>query len=243
AQDEFGQAACTGTVGPRQELSDTWAFADGVWKRLAAGGHVPQSGQLLSSDPAISAIVLVGHTLAHTDATATQDTPGTWKWTGHRWSLLSHTTPTAASSLAYDPVSRRLLAYGGQQPYTAGPGMGVPNLPGYSRTWAFTGTSWVELHPATTPDQAPGVLTASPDGHRLLLINTFGQTWIWTGQDWQRHPTRGGPTGSHGPWIGPLSAAADPSSGQIVLLVPDSNSDDQTWTLHADTWTHHPATP
>lgn len=239
--DQSGQAACVGAVSPHRELSDTWRFANRSWKRLASDGSVPQAGRLLATDPSLGTFVLVGHTLAN--VASVQDTPGTWKWTGRSWSLLSPTAPDGASSLAYDPVSHRLLAYGGQQPIKAAPGMGMANSPGYSRTWTFTGKRWAELRPPTTPDPASGVLTATPDGTRLLLINTSGQTWTWTGQTWQRQPTHGAPTGGHFQWSTPLSAAADPSHDQVVLLAADSNGNDQTWTLHAGTWTRHPGTP
>ena len=185
--------------------------------------------------------MLVGHSLAN--VAGPQDTPGTWKWTGRRWALLSPTAPDGASSMAYDPVSRRLIAYGGQQPITAAPGMGMANNPGYSRTWAFTDNRWAELNPPTVPERASGVLTANPDGTRLLLINTSGQTWTWTGESWQRQPTHSAPTGGRGPWSTPLSAAADPARDEVVLLVTDNNGNDQTWTLHAGTWTRHPGTP
>lgn len=127
--------------------------------------------------------MLVGQSLANN----TQGVPGTWKWTGYRWSLLSRTSPAAADTAGYDPVSHRLLAYGAQAPFTPGSGMGAPSSPGYCRTWAFNGRRWSELGPVTTPDRAPGVLTASPDGRRLLLINTRSHTWVWTSRDWQLH--------------------------------------------------------
>lgn len=229
--------ACTGTASPVQTLSDTWAFNNRVWRRLASGGAVPQSGRLLSYDPDLETVVLVGQTLVNTP----RGVPGTWRWTPHRWTLLSPTGPTTADTMGYDPISHRLLAFGGQEPFTPGPGMGVASTPGYARTWAFTGRRWSEFHPLTLPDRAPGVLTASPDGHRLLLINTHGHVWTWTGRDWQPHPTRGAPTGGNRSWIGATpSAATDLVRHQIVLLIAGGNTDDETWTLQGDRWTRYP---
>jgi hypothetical protein len=220
-------------------LSDTWEFTGGVWRQLAADGGIPQQGELIASDPALDAVVLVGQSLAYTASSV----PGTWKWTSQGWSQISATTPTGTQSLGYDPLSHRLLAYGGQAPFTPERGLGQSST-GYSRTWAFDGSQWQELHPVTTPDRAPGTLTASPDGRLLMLINTSGQTWTWTGQDWQRYPTHGGPAADHSPWNDTtLSAATSPSRDQIVLLATGSSTNDQTWTLHGNEWTNQPATP
>jgi hypothetical protein len=134
-------------------------------------------------------------------------------------------------NLGVSPHMGRVIAYG-------------QTTPGYSSTWAFSGTHWVELHPPTTPDRAPGVLTPSPDGQHLLLINTRGKTWTWTGQYWQYHPTHGNPFPSRSPRNNTaLSAATDPALSQIVLLTTGPDDNDETWTMHDDNWTRHPRTP
>lgn len=237
-----GQAACAGsaTISPVRALSDTWAFTRGVWKQVAPGGQVPRVGQLLADDPGLGTVVLVGQSLYSSSLSRS----GTWRWAGHHWSLLSATSPDGADSLGFDPVSHRLLAYAGMRP--SGPNV-PPDAPvtlGYSHTWAFTAAGWAQLHPPSPPARAPGVLTMSPDGRRLLLITTLAQTWAWTGRTWRRYRTRGGPPAHDSPWTGTtLSAAADTSRHQIVLLVTSDNANDQTWTLHGHTWTHHPGTP
>jgi hypothetical protein len=142
---------CTGSVSPSRLLSDTWTFTAGRWKRLPAGPRQPGQGELLADDPAIGAVVLVGQSLAYTPASL----PGTWKWTGRTWSLLSPTIPDQADSMGYDPVSHRLLAYGGMQPSFPKGDMGAPATVGYTQTWALTGAGWVELHPPNTPRGRP----------------------------------------------------------------------------------------
>jgi hypothetical protein len=231
---------CTGAASPVRVLSDTWVFTGGAWRQAGPGRGAPQLGQLLADDPALHAVVLTGQSPAQ----ATEGGPGTWQWTGRRWRPLSATGPDGADSLGYDPISRRLLAYGGQQPFTPGPDMGAAASAGYSRTWAFNGTAWVELNPPQTPGQVPGVLAMSPGQHRLLLITTLSQVWAWTGRTWQPYRASGGPAASHPPWTGAtVSAATDTRRHQIVLLVTSPGSSDQTWTLSGHTWTYHPATP
>jgi hypothetical protein len=231
---------CTASGGPSRLLSDTWTFADGTWKHLPAGPGAPQQGELLAGDPAIDAVVLVGQSLAYTPSS----TQGTWKRDGNRWSLLSPTSPEQADSMGYDPVSHLLIAYGGMQPSTPSGDAGAAGTLGYSQTWALTGTGWVELHPATIPGRAPGVLTPSPDLRRLLLVTTLGQTWTWTGHDWQRYQAPGATAGRGAAWAGAtLAAATDPSRHQVVLLVTSDSASDQTWILSGGRWVRQPATP
>jgi hypothetical protein len=102
---------CTGTASPVRVLSDTWAFTGRAWQQLAPGGDVPQQGQLLAGDPALDTVVLVGVSLAGTP----MGEPGTWEWTGHRWSLLSGASPGGASpdgadSLGYGEASTIAVA-------------------------------------------------------------------------------------------------------------------------------------
>lgn len=190
----------------------------------------------------VGTFVLVGKSRADQPGSG----PGTWKWTGGRWTLLSSTVPVDATSLAYDPVSHRLIAYAGQQPFSPKPGMGVSSVSGYSRTWAFTGGRWVELlsenTPVQQPEDAPGVLAPGPDDGRLMLINALGRTWTWTGRGWRPYLTRGGPAGGRVPWGGTLlTAGADPARHQLVLLATGSN--DETWTLSSGRWTRRAGTP
>jgi hypothetical protein len=192
----------------------------------------------MAADPAIGAVVLVGQARA-----ATPGGLGTWEWTGRTWSLLSPTTPDQADSMGYDPVSHRLLAYGGTQPSSPSGNADAAGTVGYSQTSALTGTGWVQLHPPSTPGRTAGVLTVSPDLRRLLLVTALGQTWTWTGQTWQHYPARNAPAGSSS-WSGAtMTAATDPSRHQIVLLVTNDGAADQTWTLSNGTWTRQTATP
>jgi hypothetical protein len=235
---------CGVLAGPSPDLSDTWEFTGGAWKRLAPGGPMPRGGRLLAADPALGTFVLVGKSRAYQPGSG----PGTWKWTGGRWTLLSSTVPVDATSLAYDPVSHRLIAYAGRQPFSPSPkrGMGVSSVSGYSRTWAFTGGRWVELlsenTPVQQPEEAPGVLAPGPDDGRLMLINALGRTWTWTGRGWRPYLTRGGPAGGRVPWGGTLlTAGTDPARHQLVLLATGSN--DETWTLSSGRWTRRAGTP
>lgn len=226
-----GQQACVGSVSPVRVLEDTWELRGRGWRRLAGGGQAPLQGRLLGSDPARGDVILVGG-----PAMSTSGSDGTWAWRGGRWALRSPTAPEGATTMAFDPVSRRLVAYGGQAPFTPAPGMGAPAMRGYSRTWVLGRRGWAEVSPATSPARSPGVLTASPDGSALLLVQSTGATWAWTGSDWRRHPTVGHPPGAV------LAAATDPTRREVVLLVGTATGD-ATWTLRDGEWTNHGRAP
>jgi len=227
-----GAQACAGGVSPVRVLADTWTLGGPGWHRLARPDPAPQQGQLLAGDPARGRVVLVGVSRAM----SASGTEGTWAWRAGRWAVLSPTAPEVATTMALDPASRRLVAYGGQAPFTPVAGMGAPAMPGYRRTWVLRGRAWAEVHPATSPARSPGVLTVSPDGSTLLLVQSTGATWAWTGGAWQRQPTVGHPSGQV------MAAATDPARHQVVLLVGTAHGD-ATWTLHAGRWTNHGRAP
>lgn len=65
----------------------------------------------------------------------------TWYWNGHRWRVVSRSTPTRRSAhvMAYDCARRRVVLFGGTR------------VNGESRvrlgdTWEWTGNAWVEVH-------------------------------------------------------------------------------------------------
>lgn len=227
-----GVQSCAGSVSPVRVLADTWTLGGSGWHRLARSGRAPQQGRLLASDAAHGQVVLVGASRAM----STRGAEGTWAWRAGRWALLSPTAPELATTMALDPASHRLVAYGGQAAFTPAAGMGAPAMPGYRRTWVLRGRGWVEVHPATPPARAPGVLTVSPDGSTLLLVQSAGATWAWTGGVWQRQPTIGRPSGQA------MAAATDPARHEVVLLVGTAHGD-ATWTLHDGRWTFHGRAP
>jgi galactose oxidase-like protein len=117
----------------------------------------------------------------------------------------------AAMATAYDPVSARIIAFGG---FDAG---------GHSsETWAYDGTDWAMLTPATPPTARAAasmafdavtqtiVLFGGFDGHSYL-----GDTWIFDGatSNWsQAFPTHS-PTAVTGP-----NLFTDPSNGHAVVF-------------------------
>jgi hypothetical protein len=88
--------------------------------------------------------------------------------------------------LAFDPVTGRLVLFGGFAP-----------LQGqvYGDTWAWDGSNWTELHPATSP--SPRYLASMAADGALGHVVLFGgeggggRTWAWDGSSWGTLTTTG----------------------------------------------------
>ena len=114
----------------------------------------------------------------------------TWQWTGKGWSLLRPTVsppPRMHGSMAYDPATRQLILSGGWTNSANGPVL--------TDTWNWTGTSWAELSPATTPESGYGASMAyDPVARNLVRFGgnvgygdaTTSDTYVWNGSDWSK---------------------------------------------------------
>jgi hypothetical protein len=228
-----GQAGCAGAVSPVQNLTDGWLLSPTGWQPLNVTG-APGVGWAAVGDPARRALIVVGSTQS-----PPQGHDGTWQHTGAGWALLSSTTPDYGAALGVDPISGRLIAYLGQSPYTPPPGYMAPAESGYTHTWELAASGWQMLPPAPVPSMAGGVLTPSPDGSQLLLVNTLGETWAWAGGTWSRYSTDNAPKLTNAQSV----AAATDTAHHLVVLVASNTTGDTTWTLSGRHWTRQPSTP
>lgn len=141
-------------------------------------------------------------------------------------SLRNAAAPPAryGAALGFDPVSERLILFGGA---TAGTQAHPADAERLSDTWAWDGTSWAELHPATSPPSLYGArLVADPASGHLLLLSGSGQMdaggvllqqgmWSWDGQNWSRAGDM--------PLQMPFAAVGvDPTTRQVLLSGYDS---------------------
>lgn len=228
-----GEVGCASAGSPVRNLSDAWLLSASGWRQLNTAG-APGVGWAAATDPSRHALLVVGSTLS-----PPQGHDGTWQHTGTGWAALNVTTPDYGASLGFDPISHQLLAFAGQRPHNPPPGSLAATEPGYAHTWALTDAGWQQLQPPTVPTFAPGVLTAGPDGAQLLLITALGQTWAWTGSNWQRYPTENSPPGSA---VVGLAAATD-TTHHVIVAVFTTDRGDTTWTLAGHYWTRYNPTP
>ncbi len=162
-------------------LDDTWEF-DGVdWKQIPVSGPPKLAGHSLAYDPHRGVIVLAGGV----DPTAMTQTPSqdTWEYDGTAWKKIATTAPTGLWNfgMAYDRISQKLIAYGGQT-----------DLVTYiAQTYSYDGTTWTTLGQTTPGTLSGAALVADPLAGRVVMFGgqttlgtTSAQTWLWNGSSW-----------------------------------------------------------
>lgn len=197
----------------------TWLWDGTTWTRVAdnprQGGWpalaVDQAtGQLLVNSPDIRGVMTTDDLETGGPAWYGQ---GSYLWTGSAWRSVPTTGQvfhTLGSAIAYDPISKRLIQYGGSGQAST------------DQTQAYDGTSWKLLDPQTVPQGGPPMaatdentgqivmLTPSPDHPDLLA------TWTWNGSDWVRQVVNEPPSniidGGHAQLVW------DPALARLILL-------------------------
>jgi hypothetical protein len=176
----------------------------------------------------------------------------TWVWIGDHWlQLHPQTSPPARSAggLGYDPVSKRMILYGGGANYY------FQRIdPGRNDTWAWDGTTWTELFPAHAPNPAAccyPVQMAYDEAKSTLWLTTTGLVtmWAWSGADWVSASPTGRP-----PQRFEFGLAYDAQQQGLVAVCGYSGegtslpydaapSHDDTWLWKAGQWIElHPPT-
>jgi N-acetylneuraminic acid mutarotase len=184
----------------------------------------------------------------------------TWTWDGSDWTLqttASFPPPRAGASFAYDSGHGKAILFSGAAPQSNNE---LTPVPDYSDTWAWNGTSWTQLSPATSPPGRQGagmvydsarsqiVLFGGYDDEFLEFKDSFRQdTWLWDGTNWAQQSTTTMPWQTLSPGlaydsklgkavlIGGFSFYMPPflkSSGGGVLI-----NEKDTWTLDQSGWT------
>jgi putative cell wall-binding protein len=196
----------------RTNGEETWSW-DGIrWSQLHPV-TVPgfRIAPLIAYDASAHNLVLFG-------GGAAQQGPGspelrdTWTWNGDNWKQMSPTTSPAArehACAAYDPTHEQLIMFGGTTPTTS---------TALADTWSWTGSEWVQLHPATSPSGGGCTMAYDPDIAAVVLI-TLGpsqadggalpEVWTWDDADWSP-ATSGLPDGTP-------SAAYDADARALIV--------------------------
>src|SRR5438552_556492 len=118
------------------------------------------------------------------------------------WTLTSPSTSPparAGHAMAYDPVSKQVLVFGGYDD------------PGYRNdTWTWDGSTWTKQAPATSPAPRAGSGIAFDRVTRQLVMfggfsgsGYLGDTWTWDGSisSWTRRNTPTRPPKVSGPML------------------------------------------
>lgn len=130
----------------------------------------------------------------------------TWTWDGQRWKQLQveGPSPRSSASMAYDPMRRTVLLYGGHS-YAGRP----------TDTWSWDGRRWSllsEVGPEIT-DQQP--MAFDPLIGRIILFDGRtgrpSRTYVWTDQRWM-------PIATDGPALSSYTLVTDTDRDRVLLF-------------------------
>jgi hypothetical protein len=151
---------------------------------------------------------------------------------GPAWvQIAAATTPPAreSSGLAYDPVRRRAVLFGGTGSSTL------------NDTWEFDGTDWALRSPANRPSvrRAFGFAQDTGRGRAVLFGGSTGtgswlaDTWEWDGSDWALRAPASSPSARFG-----TALAYDSVRGVSVLFGGSNNASNfaDTWEWNGTDW-------
>ena len=215
--------------------SSTWIWNGKAWSNVTPSLSSAPSARVYAQaayDPVHKQVVLFG---------GSPDGVGqlgdTWVWNGSTWSRLSPATAPPARSqgmMAWDPGLGKVVLYGGQA------GGGATQL---GDMWAWDGSTWSRLHPASSPGPLYGAAIAFDPAHHALLMfggspDGFGavsSTWSFDGSSWkQLHPASTAPAREGAGMV------YDTALGKVVLTGGagmSSNTElNDTWTWDGSSW-------
>ncbi len=200
---------------------------------MASDGPLVETDGALGYDPDRDQLVLFSGLIAG-------NTTPIWTWTGTSWATAAPTVlPTlrADAGIAWDPVGRTLLMFGGTD-LTSG-GMATP----LNDTWRWTGTDWVAVPIADAPPARTRMAMATDPVRKQIVM--FGGTpsalmnqpdpltWIWNGTAWEGRDVS--PAPPVGPNLFP-KLAWNPARQKLVLLLSPLADLVQSWEWDGTKW-------
>ena len=194
-------------------LSGTWVWSGSTWIQESPASSPPaRHGASLGYDPTTGQLILYG---GSDTAGITPMASDTWAWNGTDWTQLAPLTsppPLYAATMDWDSSTGQLILFGGTT-------NGTYN--GTNETWAWTGTNWNELLPASSPPaRLRATMAMDPESGQLLLFGGYGvgqvdlgDMWAWNGTTW----TQMSPPSPPAPRAD-SSMAFDVATGKMVLF-------------------------
>ena len=215
-------------------VNDTWGWDGTNWQDVSTGGSgapTAGGGSQMAWDPAHNQMLLV------TPAATASGGAQTWVWTGTHWLRQSAGVLGAVDSsiiLAYDPVTRAMLAEG----CCAVQSSNLVTEP--SSTWRWDGSKWLVVAGADSPSDASAI-ALDPDSGDLVLCNcnlvggVVPALWTWDGEHWVTLATDRVPPQ-------PQAEVDDVTHSQLLLLGFAFSGGEsiaqpvQTWALSGSAW-------
>ncbi|MGE0401567.1 MAG: kelch repeat-containing protein [Kofleriaceae bacterium] len=146
----------------------------------------------------------------------------TWEWTGSEWRAIDEIGPTArwGASMAYDPVGRRMVLFGGEGKLT------------YADTWQLTADGWTMIGGDGPPPSFTSRMTFDPIAGVIVVISE-GEQWELSASTWTRVGTGVPARLDNGRyWL-----VFDTGLGQRVLVGTDGANVLKQWAWTGQAWT------
>lgn len=154
----------------------------------------------------------------------------TWTFAAGTWTKISpanHPPAPTGFVLAYDPVLKGILEFGGESPYGG---------TYYNETWLFQSGNWTQLYPTNSPPSRSQYAMAydSSDSEMVLFGGLNGgsaqylsDTWAFNGTTWTEVHSAKSPPGRQ-----QAQMVYDASLGKVLLF----GGSNLTTGLLSDTW-------
>jgi hypothetical protein len=201
-------------------FDDTWTWDGRDWTQQHPAVHPDARFTDLATDPATHSVLLQGG--QHKDPQVCPVDPvgcllvpvfDTWTWDGTDWTQQHPATqPTTNGTMASDPATRTVVAFGG----------GSSVFGPVGDTWTWDGRDWTQQHPAHQPtpvtlnglayDPASGTVVLF-SGAQAPFPAVNGDTWTWNGTDWTQQHLLPSPSPRKA-----LGLATDPATCSVVLF-------------------------
>jgi cysteine-rich repeat protein len=201
-------------LGGSNAFDDTWEWDGTSWTVVNVLVHPPgRIDALMTYDPVHGVVVLAGGSGIGTPCSSDAACADTWTFDGVTWTYKTPSGVVPHNShfeMAFDPGTQRVLAIGGT-------GIDVQTV------FAWDGSSWIDLSPASSPAPAPESAAAGTRAG-LVLVTTGGQeTWIWKANAWSKAGTPGSVQ---------LAAFVNDRARDVALLLTGG----VTWELSRTGW-------
>lgn len=180
---------CTSSACPTSP--QTWTFSRGAWTNVTDLGPQPpaRSYAAMTYDSADGYVVMFG-------GVGTSSVFGdTWTFSGRHWTNLTASVgravpPRWGESLAYDPVDRGVVLFGGNSPTGA-----ILN-----DTWLYSRGTWRNITPAASPPaRYEASMAWDAVDSNLVLLDGCGvaacplnDTWVYANGTWTGLPPSAG---------------------------------------------------
>jgi hypothetical protein len=142
-----------------------------------------------------------------------------------RWST-DAPPPRAGSMMAYDPVTRTVVLFGGRT--ATAPDAALAD------TWTWDGSRWRRHRPSTSPPPSgDGLMAFDPNSATVILYidraHAASGTWSWDGNVWHR-------VQAGGPAANGLELALDRTARSPMLLTGSGPCTTMAWYWTGATW-------